>query len=933
MSLFPVFRMIMTTFFVILTHVSLFSSLTAQQYPEELFTNSAQGTEFWLAVPGNDDPSQPVNALEFYVTSSYDTEVTIEAPGFGYKRTEPLKAFKVVTFSSRNQTASHSWEIWKSEEKMKYGIRISAPLPISVYMLNGKSVSSDGYLAIPTISWGTQYIHNSYYDFAELRPWKSGFTVIAKDDTTKVSIELKGKGAALAKTVNGRKIGNKWSVILNKGETYTVMGDGTTTGVFDLSGSSITSDKPIGLISFNQRTIIPFNAQNGRDHICEMMPPVSAWGKTFYTIEFARDNKGDFFRVVASKDNTTVEMVYMDKKEGTVLGRRTITLAKAGDFWEDYNYWEGRGEVEGIRGVSVWKSNNPIMICQYSYSANWDNGDEFDPFMIVLTPVEQYVNSTIFQTPTNASYNKNWFGIIAEGDAPKVDPSQKKLRSIVFDGDSLYKKYPQILLNRIPGSNYYWGHLQFATPGHHSIQANTRFGGYIYGFSDFDSYGWPAAMGFRNLSVFDTAAPQLTYTTDCGDYMIQATELEKDPRIGTPEVNFSDSLQDDSGIIGIALHSTSKNYALELINPKVLNREPKITKATCKLRVIDKSKDAFAIIIVNDQVDNFSYDTMRYVAENIVTDKPMTQFGKVRLGTTKTIDVAIENKGKDSIKIKSIALRTLKEYTLRGGNITQEFTLPAGMSRIVTIEFSPQKEGKNDQDTELAIDSLIVNTACSQFRFPVKGQGVRPCIEVESLWNAGDVIVDSQKCKTLGTNIGLRILNKGTDTVTVTGIKGVRLPFTTTMTFPFKVEPGSQYFAKTVCFTPTTNNADTITIMLESDSQGDDCSASSTWLGRGQFPNSIDENPTINNHTSNTLRIYPNPSEGTLTIDIEEAGSRSDMYEVMIYDIYGRQVGEYQIQNKQTIDVTHIPIGQYQIKVRNAQRQSIFAPSIFSIMR
>jgi len=54
---------------------------------------------------------------------------------------------------------------------------------------------------------------------------------------------------------------------------------------------------------------------------------------------------------------------------------------------------------------------------------------------------------------------------------------------------------------------------------------------------------------------------------------------------------------------------------------------------------------------------------------------------------------------------------------------------------------------------------------------------------------------------------------------------------------------------------------------------------------------------------------------------------------VMIYDMYGRQVGEYQIQNKQTIDVTHIPIGQYQIKVRNMHTQNTFAPSIFSVMR
>ncbi len=805
--------------------------------PEEMLNNTAQGNEFWLAVPGNDDPQQPVNALEFYVTSSYDTEVTIEAPGFGFKRTEKLKAFKVVTFSSLKQTANWAWEIWNSEDKMKNGIRISAPRPISVYVLNGKSVSSDGYLGIPTNVWGTQYIHNSYYDFLEVRPWKSGFTVIAKDDQTKVTITLKGKGRSLARTVKGRRIGDTWSVILDKGDTYTVMGDGTSTGGFDMSGSSITGDKPIGLISFHQRVILPFNAQNGRDHIIEMLPPVSAWGKTFYTVEYARDNKGDFFRVVASKDNTTVEMVYMDKKEGNVLGRRTIKLSKAGDFWEDYNYWIGRGEIEGIRGVSVWKSNNPIMICQYSYSANWDNGDEFDPFMIVLTPVEQYLKGTVFQTPANAAYNKNWFGIIAEGDDPKVDPTQKKLRSIVFDGDTLYKKYPQILLNRIPGSNYYWGHLQFATPGHHSIESNTRFGGYIYGFSNFDSYGWPAAMAFRNTSVLDTVRPPLTKTVECGDYLFEATELVKDPRVGTPAAQGKDSLQEDTGIIGIELDTIkSFNYKLELTSPKELTREPKVTRAKFKVSVIDKTKDAYAIIIVNDQADNFSFDTVYYFADKIGMDPAIAQFGKVRLGTTKTMDVKIINKGKDSVKIKEITLLMKKEYTIIAGMVPPELTLASGASHTVTLEFKPEKEGKNDQDPELAIDSLLVMTECAKFQFPVKGRGVRPCIEVEPLWDAGVISVNSEKCKTLGTNVGLRIINKGTDTLTVTGITGVRLPFTTTITFPFKVPPGGEYFAKTVCFKPTTETADSINITLESDSQGADCSPSSLWRGRGKTP-------------------------------------------------------------------------------------------------
>ncbi len=94
----------------------------------------------------------------------------------------------------------------------------------------------------------------------------------------------------------------------------------------------------------------------------------------------------------------------------------------------------------------------------------------------------------------------------------------------------------------------------------------------------------------------------------------------------------------------------------------------------------------------------------------------------------------------------------------------------------------------------------------------------------------------------------------------------------------------------------------------------------------------IEQREEIKNHASN-LRIYPNPSEGTLTLEIEEINATSDMYDVMVYDMYGRQLGMYHTHNRQTLDLTHIPTGQYQLKVRNMHTQNTFAPSIFSIMK
>ena len=70
-------------------------------------------------------------------------------------------------------------EIEISEQISDLGLRITSNDPVSVYVYNGKNVSSDGYLAIPVQSWGSDYFNLSYCDFNEFRPWKGGFAFVA----------------------------------------------------------------------------------------------------------------------------------------------------------------------------------------------------------------------------------------------------------------------------------------------------------------------------------------------------------------------------------------------------------------------------------------------------------------------------------------------------------------------------------------------------------------------------------------------------------------------------------------------------------------------------------------------------------------------------------------------------------------------------------
>ena len=301
-------------FMLLLSGMALQAQKGKKLTAEEMLFNSSQGREFWIAIPANEVPTFSTNDLEIYVTSAKNTIVKLELPS-GKVLNKQVTAFKITTFSTATQDIGWDLEVRDSERVTEQGIHITADQPLSVYVLNAKPTSSEGYLALPVNALGTEYIHNSYPDFSESRDWATGFVIVATEDYTRIQIELKGKGTGFATTEKGSEIGDVIREQLMEGQTYYVRGDGQTRGRFDLSGTRITSNKPIGLISTHMRTIIPHHIiNNGRDHLAEMMPPVTAWGKKYSTVEYVRQSgMGDYFRIIASEDNTTWNVKWYDR--------------------------------------------------------------------------------------------------------------------------------------------------------------------------------------------------------------------------------------------------------------------------------------------------------------------------------------------------------------------------------------------------------------------------------------------------------------------------------------------------------------------------------------------------------------------------------------------------------------------------------------------
>ncbi len=794
--------------------------------PIEMLNNSAQGREFWIAIPPNEVPDYNPNVLEIYVTSAKRTKVTLSS-NTGFSMTKTVEPMQITTFTTADGSLGWDWEVRESERITQKGLKLEADQPISVYVLNAKTYSSDGYLALPVTALGKEYYHLCYWDFNEYRKWASGFIIVAIEDQTKITIRLNGRGKGAAKTLGGRDLGDVIRVTLQQGQTYMVRGDGETRGIFDLSGTFIKANKPVGLISFHMRTMIPaFDIYNGRDHMVEMLPPVHAWGKKYVTVEYKRDKEqGDFFRIIASEDNTHFRCIYYDKDNGNVLGNWEATLKKAGD-WEDYLevFTVTPNHMKSIRGTSVWIADKPVLLHQYSYSEEWDQAKVFDPFMIIVVPEEQYIPNTVFQTPGNKAFVTNWFNIIATHDTN--DTEYKDLKSIKIDGVPITQMEPRFTYNKIPTTNLYWAKIPMQ-PGPHRIAGNgkTKFGGYIYGFSQWDSYGWPAAMAINKLDELDTLPPVLNKIGECGNYVIDATEL----RNGAPDDN---PRQVDQGIVNIELLEGSYNYELVITKPNPFKTYPPVYEAQFVLNVIDKSKDGFAKYSVTDKYGNYTIDSVSYEADKIKIIPKEINFGNVRLGTSKTITAKLQNYGDSTILVKEIRLQKGSVYKIVSGGAPPEFYLQPQEIRDIVIEYTPVDESPDEKIRDK--DSIEVITECDTAAWYIHGRGVTPKILVED-WDAGAILVGTKVCKEGQTGFGLKVSNTGTDTLTIYDIVDVAAPFSMSVPYtpypPFKIPPQSDIWVVTPCFTANDVNQYTIDVTFKSDaSEGDSIS---TWKGRG----------------------------------------------------------------------------------------------------
>ncbi|XP_035668453.1 IgGFc-binding protein-like isoform X2 [Branchiostoma floridae] len=428
-----------------------------------------KGTKFILTFTENAQRNGIDPRLVVAGTTQTPATVSVEVPAAGFQQTFDIKFGEVNTVDVPRTAVE-----LRGSATQNTGIIITATDEIVVYGVFAERASSDAFLALPTDVLGTEY-YVSCYNPSSNEP--SQFGVVGIRDGTTVNIvptqDVTFDGTAYT-------AGQTITVTLDRLQTLQVQSDA------DLTGSKITSDKKVGVLSGNLFVIIG-NGQSGTgDHIVEMIPPVDTWGKEFVTVPLAKRTVGDKFRVIAARDNTQVNV--------TEKSASPVTL-NAGEFWE-FN--------PGTDKSHYVVATEPVILMQYSKTGDADNTDT-DPFMLMIPPLQQFAADYTFATaqlisdPSSVTHHVN----IAIRDSEKA--------GLLLDGNPLD---PSVTWTPIPGTAWSGAQIDIADGTHTLVHTSpiVTFGISVYGFTHPESYGYPGGLRLAQI-----AAPCVATATISGD--------------------------------------------------------------------------------------------------------------------------------------------------------------------------------------------------------------------------------------------------------------------------------------------------------------------------------------------------------------------------------------------------------------------------------
>lgn len=442
--------------------------------------SSNRGTNFWVGYANNQYfTNGNYQTMVLYLSAQKAANVTVRINGTTWEKHYTIPANTAI-LSDLIPKSGMSDARLISEGMYDRGINITSDEPIVAYAHIYYQSSSGASMLLPVGTYGYEY-----YALGSRQNYGTDcyafVNVIAAYDNTVVEI------TPSQPTLGGRLPGVPFTVTLNKGQAYQILGaiqPGSFSEGYDLTGTKVKSLPnsdgkcwPMAVFSGTGRTAItcdPNNPGGSGDNIIQQNFPYQAWGKRYLTGPtadgVANKLQNNIFRI-AVKDPATVVKV-----NGNALPASTLI--------NNYYYQYTSNTPDYI------ESDKPIMVAQFELSSGscGTNLSIGDPEMFYISPIEQGIKSAVFYRTTAYQIVQSFLTLVIPNGG---------LSSLKIDGSSTFD-YTQPA--GLPGYTMVvkqWG----ASSAQVSVQSDSAFTAITYGEGSVESYGYNAGTLVKNLNV------------------------------------------------------------------------------------------------------------------------------------------------------------------------------------------------------------------------------------------------------------------------------------------------------------------------------------------------------------------------------------------------------------------------------------------------
>ena len=430
---------------------------------------SNEGTDFWAVFPTHVQSGDAIANLNVFVTSKYDTEVTVTC---GIFNSGPVNIPANTSVEIPIDRAASYVDVTDTK-LINRGIHIvvtPGKPKVSAYAHIYAGNRSAASLILPFVALGQKYFSVNFTQSTDNsnNPGQNYLAIVAVSDHTQLKLKKK----------DGSEIDLPE---LNEGDVYEY-----TDGGSDLTGVSVYVD-PSSVASCNR-----FAAFSGSSNISiadcsprvissdplyQQLYPISSLGKSYGIIPFS--GQSYLYRAIAVEPNTKI---YQD---GVLVG----TLLNAGDFYSSTR----------LNSSAFITADKNIMLSQYMYSvgcaSSTGGAAAFgDPDMVLLNPIEFIVNNITIFSSDKQRISQKFLNILIKTNKTssfKINGTAPSVTWIPLTGNQLYS-FAQIPISA----------------NSLSLTADEGFNAIAYGYGTTESYAYSAGTNLAAnnfLTVVNTS--------------------------------------------------------------------------------------------------------------------------------------------------------------------------------------------------------------------------------------------------------------------------------------------------------------------------------------------------------------------------------------------------------------------------------------------